>query len=93
MPNHVINKVEFDCPQDRFHEILAAICYDENSDVAEMTGPGTIDFNKITPMPPSLDIESGSRTIEGINLYLTSINPAVSHSQIIRPGVTGKTLK
>ena len=79
MPNHVINKVEFDCPQDRLQEILAAICYDENSDVAEMTGPGTIDFNKITPMPPSLDIESGSRTIEGINLYLTSINPAVSH--------------
>lgn len=26
-------------------------------------------------MPPSLDIESGSSTDRGINLYLTSVNP------------------
>lgn len=51
MPNHVINRLEFDCSQGRLKEILATICYDEDSDVAEVTGLGTIDFNKITPMP------------------------------------------
>ena len=73
MPNHVINRLEFDCPKERLKEILAAICYDDSSE-AEKTGIGTIDFNKITPMPPSLDIESGSSTDRGINLYLTSVN-------------------
>ena len=79
MPNHVINRLEFDCSKERLDEILAAICYDESSDEAEITGPGTIDFNKITPMPSSLNIESGSRTIDGISLYLTSLNPDVHH--------------
>ena len=54
MPNHVINRLEFDCPEERLKEILSAICYDDSSE-AEQTGIGTIDFNKITPMPPSLD--------------------------------------
>ena len=79
MPNHVFNRLEFDCPQDRLREILEAICYDGNSEEAEMTGVGTIDFNKIIPMPDSLNIESGSRTTDGINLYLTSVNPDAHH--------------
>ena len=79
MPNHVYNRLEFNCSQERLNEILAAICYDVDSPEGEYTGPGTIDFNKIIPMPPSLNIESGSRTIEGINLYLTSKNPDVHH--------------
>lgn len=79
MPNHVMNRVTFDCSEERLKEILSAICYDENADGADITGPGTIDFNKITPMPPSLDIESGSRTIDSVSLYLTSLNPDVHH--------------
>lgn len=79
MPNHVMNRVTFDCSDERLKEILSAICYDENADGADITGPGTIDFNKITPMPPSLDIESGSRTIDSVSLYLTSLNPDVHH--------------
>ena len=78
MPNHVINKVKFDCSEDRLKEILSAICYDDKSE-REVTGIGTIDFNKITPMPPSLDIESGSNTNRGIDLYLTSVNPSVDY--------------
>lgn len=35
------------------------------------------DFNKIKPMPEPLNIVSGSETNTGLNLYLTSINPAV----------------
>lgn len=79
MPNHVFNRLEFDCSQERMREILEAICYDGNSEEAEMTGIGTIDFNKIKPMPASLDIESGSRTVQGIDLYLTSLNPDAPH--------------
>lgn len=30
---------------------------------------GSIDFNKLAPMPPELNIESGSRTREGLKLY------------------------
>ncbi len=78
MPNHVINRLEFDCPEERLKEILSAICYDDSSE-AEKTAIGTIDFNKITPMPPSLNIENGSCTDRGINLYLTSVNPSVSY--------------
>ena len=78
MPNHVINRLTFDCPEEQLKQILAEICYDDSAEV-ETTGIGTIDFNKITPMPPSLDIEDGSNTNHGINLYLTSINPSVNY--------------
>lgn len=78
MPNHVISRIEFCCSEERLNEILSAICYDKDSK-AEVTGIGTIDFNKITPMPEELDIEAGSRTYRGIDLYLTSVNPSVSY--------------
>ena len=79
MPNHVMNILTFDCSEEQLKEVLSAICYDENAESADLTGPGTIDFNKITPMPPSLDIECGSRTIDSVSLYLTSLNPDVHH--------------
>lgn len=78
MPNHVINHIEFDCPEERLKEILSSICYDDDSE-AEVTGVGTIDFNKINPMPKSLDIVSGSSTDRSIELYLTSVNPGVRY--------------
>jgi len=78
MPNHVINRLEFDCKPEKLKEILSSICYDDDVEV-ETTGIGTIDFNKIVPMPKSLDIESGSNTDRSINLYLTSINPATPY--------------
>ena len=78
MPNHVINRLEFECSEERLKELLSAICYDNNAET-ETVGIGTIDFNKIIPMPESLDIECGSRTDRGIDLYLTSINPFVAY--------------
>ena len=78
MPNHVINRLEFDCTEERLKEILSSICYDDNAE-AEAVGIGTVDFNKIIPMPQSLEIECGSRTDRGIDLYLTSINPFVTY--------------
>ena len=73
MPNHVINKLTFTCGEERLRQILSEICYDEQE--SGDFGPGTFDFNKIKPMPESLNIESGSSTTEGIDLYLTALNP------------------
>ena len=78
MPNHVINRLTFTCPEDRLKQILSEICYDQTSD-KDRKGIGTIDFNKIIPMPESLNIECGSTTDAGIDLYLTSINPDVNY--------------
>ncbi len=68
MPNHVTNKLEFVGEQERIDEILEAIKNDE-------AGIGSIDFNKIIPMPESLNITSGSVEHNSINAYLTAVNP------------------
>ena len=79
MPNHVINHVSFlDCSRERRQEIFRAIqC--ENDGENEYYGIGTIDFNKVVPMPEDLKIESGSRTVNGIELCLTAANPLVDY--------------
>jgi hypothetical protein len=63
MPNHVTNILTIHADsEERLSEILTAIAYDE-------IGLGTIDFNKINPMPPELDIESGSRSGRALKMY------------------------
>lgn len=62
MPNHVTNIIKLEGDKEQIQKLFEAICNDEY-------GPGTIDFEKITPMPQSLDIESGSRTEKGLNAY------------------------
>ena len=49
MPNHIQNRVTFDCSEEKLNEILTAIQKDsgENGNF----GLGTVDFNKIIPMP------------------------------------------
>lgn len=79
MPNHVQNTITITgCSEERLDEILKAICYDENGD-DEVSGVGTIDFSKIIPMPPSLDIAASSDTQNCINLYLTARNPSSTY--------------
>ena len=78
MANHIQVSVTFLCEDDLLQEILESIQCDYTGENSEH-GIGTIDFNKIVPMPKSLDIESGSKTDEGIQLYLTAINPAVTY--------------
>ena len=68
MPNHVMNKLQFKGDQKRIDEILEKIKVDD-------IGIGTIDFNKIIPMPECLDVESGSRTIDAISHYMSLIKP------------------
>ena len=67
MPNYVLNVVEFDCSNERFEEIIDTIKGDE---IVDGVIP-CIDFNKIIPMPESLNIESGSKTDCAIEIYLS----------------------
>lgn len=62
MPNHVENIITFKGDKKKILEMLEAI---KSNDY----GLGTVDFNKITPMPESLNIEAGSRTDRGLKAY------------------------
>ena len=62
MPNHVTNVIRFTGDRILIPKMLNEIKSDEY-------GVGTIDFNKLLPMPPSLDIEAGSRTDKGLEVY------------------------
>lgn len=64
MPNWVQNNIIFSGDDAEIKKMLEAIKADE-------IGFGSIDFNKIIPMPESLIIESGSRTSKGIDMVKT----------------------
>lgn len=68
MPNDVTNILEFDCGIEQSTEIMEFLR-------EKGKGYGTIDFNKLIPMPESLDITEGSETDRGIEIYLTAVNP------------------
>ena len=78
MPNHIQSNLKFLCDEKRIREILESVMYDPSGENEER-GFGTIDFERIIPMPQELDIESGSRTTQAIELYLTSVNPRISY--------------
>lgn len=61
MPNWVENRLSYNGNETEIKEMLEKIRYD-NATI------GIIDFNKIIPMPKSLDIECGSRTDKGIEM-------------------------
>ncbi len=66
MPNYVTNIVTFTGNQDEINDLLDRIKNDE-------AGIGTIDFNKITPLPEELCIEAGSKTDRGLKLVSEAI--------------------
>lgn len=70
MPNHITNLISFgDQPEQvaAFHQMLRDLRQED--DVY-----GSIDFNKLIPMPEPLSIESGSRTDRGLNAYRRFMN-------------------
>lgn len=75
MPNHVENIIALKCDERKIREMLEAI---KNDDY----GLGTVDFNKIIPMPESLNIEAGSRTDRGLKAY-SDFNTIISFNRII----------
>ena len=62
MPNHVTNIIALSGDKDKIHAMLEAIQNEEY-------GVGSVDFNKILPMPESLNIEAGSSTDKGLKAY------------------------
>ena len=62
MPNHVRNIIVIEADKAKITEILDAIKNDEK-------GIGSIDFNKLIPMPESLNIECGSDTQKGYEMF------------------------
>lgn len=68
MPNHVTNRLKLIGEQPAIDECLEKIKLDEK-------GIGTIDFNKIIPMPASLDVTAGSEETNAIKAYLKATCP------------------
>lgn len=65
MPNHITNVITINgVSTERTAEIIAAVKSDE-----EGVRHHSIDFNKLIPMPPELNIESGSRSNQALKLY------------------------
>ena len=63
MPNHVYNRVRFYTDPETKARIILDVMNDED-------GPGSIDFEKLIPMPRELDITDGSMTDAGEKLYV-----------------------
>lgn len=69
MPNHVLNKLHFIGEEEKVREALEKLKYDEK-------GIGSIDFNKIIPMPEILKtMRTDIHMHKSINAYLSVINP------------------
>jgi hypothetical protein len=62
MPNYVINKLQIEADDITVEKILETIKDDE-------VGKGSIDFNKLIPMPKELDIEDSLRMERGLEIY------------------------
>lgn len=65
MPNHVRNQITFGTGDDAraaFQQMLREVR-------AEGQPLGSIDFNKLIPMPSELNIEAGPRTRDGLKLF------------------------
>ena len=67
LPNHVLNIVTLYGDEKRIEQL-------RNEQLQEGGGPGSLDFQKIIPMPESLNIESGSRTSDAIKLYQAAVS-------------------
>lgn len=70
MPNHVINILSFEGDKTKIRQMLEDIKDDE-------CGLHSVDFNKIIPMPPGLDLEAGSCTQAGLDASLPSAGAVV----------------
>ena len=70
MPNHVTNRIQFTGDQRRIEQIYEDIKNDKE-------GLGSIDFNKVIPMPEELNSDSTRMDYpNAISFYLTMVNPA-----------------
>lgn len=68
MPNHVTNILIFSGQQKDIDRLMNYV---------RVTGEeyGSFDFNRIIPMPDTMNLESGSSQIDALNVYFSAINP------------------
>lgn len=59
MPNHITNEITFICNDNKLEEIKVLMKSEQSE----------FDFNKLIPMPKTLDIESSSRGDTGLRAY------------------------
>ena len=69
MPNHIINSVKIEGPKGEIKKILDFLKPDENPEIP-------FDFNKINPMPKSLDIPCSAEAERATKLYAKFYNIA-----------------
>lgn len=72
IPNYIINQVRFNGEESRIVELMDFIKPDMNESNEDSA---VIDFNKIIPMPESLNIDAGSMEVPCLSAILTAINP------------------
>jgi hypothetical protein len=70
MPNYVINELLIKADEATTDKLLETIKDDK-------LGKGSIDFNKLIPMPEELDIEDGSRSYRGLEIYAAMQKKAI----------------
>lgn len=78
MPNYVTNLITFEGNENEIKALLESIKADDGK-------YGSIDFNKIIPMPESLNIESGSRTMRGSKMVLDFMAEKMLETGIVNP--------
>lgn len=62
MPNHIINTIRLTEDREKISELLESI-------KDNRFGIGSLDFNKVIPMPESLQIETSSSMERGLKAY------------------------
>lgn len=81
MPNHVTNFIELIGDEEKIAELKERFKQDGY-------GLGTLDFNKIIPMPEALKIECGSRQHNGMKKYIDFVKKYTD--DIHAHGITGE---
>lgn len=71
MPNNVTNEITFYGTPEDIQDVRALIKGHDGDEECR----SAIDFDRLIPMPESLNIEAGSTTRDAISLYLTMSNP------------------
>ena len=80
MPNNVTNIIEFQGKDEQIKKLLEEV-RDDEEDI------GSIDFNKLIPMPKELDITAGSVTDKGLRAYKDFVSV-----YSLEGGITGRDL-
>ena len=80
MANHAYVTIKLNGPQEQIKELMERVQYgpEEKSDIDPVVGIGTIDFNKVIPVPEELERVGMIEYEHSPALYINAINPDTS---------------